>query len=247
MTLAEFVQRLILPPGILLLVGLPGLLLWRYRVGRWLTAAMLLGLWVVSTPWPSWPLIRAVQWQPPLDEAAARASGAQAIVVLGGGRKLYTADYGDTVTHWSLLRLRYAARVHRWTNLPVIPVGGDPDGHGIPEGELMRDILVNEFGVPVPTNEHESRNTYENAMLAAKLLLPQDIRRIILVTHAVHMPRAYRSFTHAGFEVVPAPTDYLAPSISLYAFTPQAERFLESYLALHEIIGGWWYRIRYGV
>jgi uncharacterized SAM-binding protein YcdF (DUF218 family) len=241
------IEKLLLPPGVLLVIGIAGLLAWRRPAGRWLVGLTLLLLWALSAPWASWQLVRLVQWQPPLTEAAARDAGAQAIVVLGGGRKLYTPDYGDTVNHWTLIRLRYAARVHRWTGLPIVPVGGAPNGEGVPEGILMRDILQQEFDVPVLANEHASRNTYENAMFAGELLLPQGIRRIILVTQAVHMPRAVRVFEHAGFEVIPAPTDYTMPSISVYAFTPHAHTFYESYLALHEITGRWWYRIRYGV
>lgn len=245
--MTAFIAKLLLPPGVFLLIGLAALLLWRYRTGRVLLGTMLLALWVLSSPRPSWPLIRALQWQPPLTAEAAKAANAQAIVVLGGGRKLYTVDYGDTVSHWTLIRLRYAARVHRWTDLPVVPVGGAPDGEGTPEGPMMRDILLEELQVPVLAHESESRNTYENGVFSARLLQPQGIHRIILVTQAIHMPRAVRVFEHAGFEVVPAPTDYTAPSISLYAFTPNAEAFFESYLALHELFGGWWYRLRYGI
>lgn len=245
--MSELVQTLLLPPGLLLVLGAAGLLLWRRRLGRWLVGVSLLLLWALSASLPSWPLIRSIQWHLPLTQAQARSADAQAIVVLGGGRKLYTPDYGDTVSHWTLLRLRYAARVHRWTGLPVVPVGGAPNGEGVPEGVLMQDILEREFWVPVLTNEHASRNTYENGMFAARLLQPHGVRRIILVTQAVHMRRALRVFEHAGFEVVPAATDYAVPSISLYAVKPRAEALYDSYLALHELIGGWWYRLRYGV
>lgn len=240
-----YLDKLILPPGVFLVMGATGLLLWRRRLGRGLLLFMLLSMYVLSAPLPSWPLIRALQWQPLLTEADARAANAQAIVVLGGGRKLYTADYGDTVSHWTLIRLRYAARVHRWTGLPLVPVGGAPDGEGTPEGPMMQAILADEFHVPVLTNEARSRNTYENAMFAADLLHPQEVRRIILVTQALHMKRSVRVFQQAGFEVIPAPTDYTAPSFSLYVFMPNAETFFESWLALHELVGIWWYRLRY--
>lgn len=166
--------------------------------------------------------------------------------MLGGGRKLSTADYGDTVSHWTLIRLRYAARVHRWTELPTVPVGGAPDGMGTPEGPLMQAILTDEFQVPVLAHEARSRNTYENAQFAAELLQPMDIQRIILVTQALHMRRSVRAFEQAGFEVIPAPTDFTAPSLGLYAFLPNAEAFFESWLALHELVGLGWYRLRYG-
>lgn len=245
--MSGLLEKLLLPPGIFLALGLLALLLWRRRAGQILLALLLLLLWVLSTPRLSWPLVRAVQWQPPLTAETARAANAQAIVVLGGGRKLYTADYGDTVNHWTLLRLRYAARVHRWTELPIVPVGGSPNGKGTPLGPIMQDILVNEFHVPVLTQEQKSRTTYENGMLAAELLQPMEIQRIILVTQAIHMPRAVRVFRQAGFEVVPAPTDYTAPSISSYAFTPNPATLYESYLVLYEILGSYWYRWRYGV
>lgn len=238
-------DKLILPPGIFLVIGVVVLLLWGRRLGRSLLLIMLLALYILSAPLPSWPLVRALQWHPPLTETTANAADAQAIVVLGGGRKLYTADYGDTVSHWTLIRLRYAARVHRWTDLPVVPVGGAPDGQGTPEGPMMQAILTDEFQVPVLANEGRSRNTHENALYAADLLHPQDVRRIILVTQALHMKRSFRAFSQAGFEVTPAPTDFTAPSIGLYAFLPNSETFFESWLALHELIGICWYRIRY--
>jgi len=35
-----------------------------------------------------------------------------------------------------------------------------------------------------------------------------EINKIILVTSAMHMPRAAALFMHEGLEVIPAPTDY---------------------------------------
>lgn len=240
-----YLDKLILPPGVFLVIGMTAFLFWRHWLGRSLLLFMLIFLYILSAPLPSWPLIHALQWHPPLTETTAKAANAQAIVVLGGGRKLYTADYGDTVSHWTLIRLRYAARVHRWTSLPLVPVGGAPDGKGTPEGPMMQAILEDEFHVPVLANEARSRNTYENAMFAADLLHPQGIHRIILVTQALHMERSVRVFTQAGFEVIPAATDYTAFHISLHAFMPNAETFFESWLALHELVGIWWYQLRY--
>lgn len=240
-----YLDKLILPPGVFLIIGTAGLLAWRHRLGRGLLLLMLLSLYALSAPLISWPLLQALQWHPPLTETAAKAANAQAIVVLGGGRKLSTADYGDTVSPWTLIRLRYAARVHRWTGLPLVPVGGAPNGKGTSEGPMMQAILTDEFHVPVLMNEDRSRNTYENAIFAADLLHPQEIRRIILVTQALHMKRSVRVFTQAGFEVTPAPTDYTAPDFSLHAFMPHPETLFESWLALHEVVGVWWYCLRY--
>ena len=242
-SLKSFFAWALLPPGNILLLGLLGVLLWRRRSGLVLMLGSLVLLFVLSTPYTAWPLIKAAQWpQPPLTSEQARQSGAGAIVVLGAGTLRDIPDYGDTVNDHSLIRVRHAARVHRWSELPVVPVGGG--SRGVPVGILMADILRDEFHIPVPWVEHDSLNTRENAEFSRRLLAPHGVDRIILVTEAMHMARSVRAFEQAGFEVVPAATHYVAPIISLYAFTPQVQTLGRSWLALYEILGGWWYRLK---
>jgi uncharacterized SAM-binding protein YcdF (DUF218 family) len=242
--LKAFIQWILLPPGNVLVLGLAAVLLWRWRWGRVLALASVALLWVLTSPFFTSRLIQLVQWpEPPLTAAAARAADAQAIVVLGAGRKLYTPDGETVLDHNSLLRVREAARLARATELPVIATGGGERGQ--PVGRLMQQALAQEFKVTAPLAEVGSANTYENATLTYELLRPLGIERVILVTQAMHMPRAVRVFEHAGFEVIPAGTDYWAPNISLYAFTPQPRELSLSWLALHEIIGLWWYEWRY--
>jgi uncharacterized SAM-binding protein YcdF (DUF218 family) len=59
--------------------------------------------------------------------------------------------------------------------------------------------------------ESQSRDTYENATFAARLLAPRPGQRWLLVTSAAHMPRAVGCFRKAGFNVVPWPVDYRTP------------------------------------
>lgn len=242
--LNDLVDYLILPPGGLILLGLLGLLIWG-RIGRVLVALAILAAWALSAPVSAIHLIDRLQYYPVLSESEFETPSAQAIVVLGGGRKLNTPDYGDTLLEWGILRLRYAALLHRETGLPVVPVGGAVDGEGTPEGILMRRVLEREYGISTALAESDSRSTYENAVNTWRLLSKQGITRIYLVTHAMHMKRAAEAFQQAGFEVVPAPTDYVGPSSGLYAWTPHARTLYHSYLALHELLGRWWYTLRY--
>jgi uncharacterized SAM-binding protein YcdF (DUF218 family) len=53
--------------------------------------------------------------------------------------------------------------------------------------------------------ETKSKNTYENAIFSASLVAPQRHERWLLVTGALHMPRAVVSFQKAGFHVEPWP------------------------------------------
>ena len=76
----------------------------------------------------AWPpasavLTRAVEVSEPLD--FARASEAQAVVVLGGGLRRDALEYGgDTLGTFTLERVRYGAHVAKRTGLPVLVTGG---------------------------------------------------------------------------------------------------------------------------
>lgn len=55
------------------------------------------------------------------------------------------------------------------------------------------------------TLEERSRTTWENALFTEALVKPAAGERWLLVTSAVHMPRAMGAFRKAGFEVEPWP------------------------------------------
>ena len=56
--------------------------------------------------------------------------------------------------------------------------------------------------------ERRSRNTYENAIFTRDLLHPKPGERWLIVTSAMHMPRAIGVFRKAGFDVIAYPVDY---------------------------------------
>jgi uncharacterized SAM-binding protein YcdF (DUF218 family) len=106
--------------------------------------------------------------------------------------------------------------------------------------------LREEFGVPVRWQETASRNTEENAEFSANILEMEKIRRILLVTDAMHMPRSVKSFERHGMEVVPAPTVFFSREPrTLMHLLPTAENLRRSYYALYEWIGMAWYAMQY--
>jgi len=114
-----------------------------------------------------------------------------------------------------------------------------------PVGELMRDALAVEFRVPVRWTEAASRTTAENASLSAAILRPAGVTRVLLVTHAWHMPRAVAAFERAGFAVIAAPTRATsAPEWRVENFLPSAGALQRSNYALHEWLGLAWYAVR---
>ncbi|MBI4696957.1 MAG: YdcF family protein [Gammaproteobacteria bacterium] len=239
-----------LPPGANILLAVLGALLRRRRprLGAGLLAFALLSLWLLATPYGAVLIAGTLETWPPLTPEAARASGAKAIVVLGGSSYPNAPEYGgSTVGADSLIRIRYAAFLHHELDLPVATVGGEPIGNGVPVGITMAQVLHDEFGVPVQWIEANSRNTAENAGFSQEL--KQTAPKILLVTHATHMPRAKRVFELAGFEVVPAPTSFASVRASElifpYALLPSAGFLLTSRDVIHEWVGLLWYRVHY--
>jgi uncharacterized SAM-binding protein YcdF (DUF218 family) len=251
--LIKVVTVLMLPPGINVLAGLAGLALWwgRRRVaGAFLVVVGVVGLYVLAIPVTSGFLHRALTDHGAVSVQELRESGAGAIVVLGGGRVSEAPEYGgrDTVSAEALVRLRYAARLHRESGLPILVTGGTVFGDRPPESEAMAEALEEDFRVAVRWREGESRNTAENASFTARLLADEGIRRVALVSHSAHQRRAAEAFRRAGLEVVPAPTMIPRPDPGggrLMDWLPNASALFSSARALHEHLGLLWYRLRY--
>ena len=178
------------------------------------------------------------------------AEDTAAIVVLAGGRNANAPEYGgETVASASLVRLRYGARLQRETGLPLLVSGGrvyavEPAS----EAALIKDVLENELKVPVRWLEERSRNTAENASYTAELLRGEGIAAVLLVTDAAHMPRAAEAFEKQGVVVYAAPTGRRAghrTSTTVLDWLPSSGALDRSRMALHELLGRVWYRIRY--
>jgi uncharacterized SAM-binding protein YcdF (DUF218 family) len=83
----------------------------------------------------------------------------------------------------------------------------------------------------------------------------RGIRRVLLVTSAMHMPRSLRIFQRQGIEAIPAPTDFLitqqeinepssSPQATLLNLVPDADRLQNTTRALKEYIGTVVYHLR---
>lgn len=242
----NFISAFLLPPLNLLLGALAGLLLMRVypRLGRALLAVSLALLWLCSTPYFAEGALRLLESE--IKAVDTRTQPADAIVALGGGTYFYPPEYGsDTVSEATLVRLRYAAKLHREIGKPLLVTGGKPLGNALSEAQQMRAVLEQEFGVPVRWAEGASDNTLENARLSYGMLQKEGIKRVYLVTHAWHMPRSIMVFRAAGFEVVPAPTAYTTRyQTDLLSFVPRAESLSKSKIFMHEVIGLLWYRLK---
>jgi uncharacterized SAM-binding protein YcdF (DUF218 family) len=239
---------LILPPsGLLLLVAVGWLVAtkWR-RAGNVLMGLGLILLYLLSTPLVSGALLRGQQTIQAIGPGDYDPE-VGAIVVLSAGLRLAAPEYGgDTVDGMTLQRLRYGARLHRATGLPLLVTGGVPEHATVSIAEVMGRTLQDAFQVPTAWVEPQASNTYENALYSSEILRSAGIRRIYLVTHAWHMPRAVWAFEAMGLEVVPAPMAFLpeAPA-DFRQLIPSAGGLAMGYYASYEWLARAWYVLVY--
>ena len=247
-----FVKQLLLPPGILLLLLALGWWLRRTRprLAGLCFALGLGGFWLMSLPIVVQWSANALERLPPLtrEEWATLGQRADAIVVLGSGRERGDPAWGaDQPTGIGLERQRYAARLAKASGLPVLTSGGLHYGTPPSEARLMADSMLDDFGVTVRWQEGLSRTTWENAQMSASMLLPQGIKRVVVVTQAAHMPRAVWSFQKAGFEVVAAPVGFLGGDNArpLGGWMPEFKSVWQSGQLMNEAVGQVGYSLFY--
>ncbi|HEY9623300.1 MAG TPA: YdcF family protein, partial [Crinalium sp.] len=154
-----------------------------------------------SNGWVATQLVKSLEWQylPP-----ANLPTADAIVVLGGGIKpeipprpwVDVAEAGD--------RVIYGAQLYREKKAPLLILSGgriDWKGGGPSEsGDMAK--LSEALGVPASAilQDPTSLNTYENAVNVRQILADRNIRRVLLVTSAMHMPRSMGIFKKQRIE-----------------------------------------------
>ncbi|QTF90990.1 YdcF family protein [Halomonas sp. BM-2019] len=235
----EVLKYLALPPLLNALLVVAGLALGvRRLLGGLLVTLGVASLLLLATAWASHALRTGLEPAPLPGPGAL--GGAQAIVILGGGRDFTAPEFGwgDAPTNATWRRLAYGAYLHRASGLPILVSGGRGHDEHSAEASLMAAALREVFQVPVRWLEGESRNTTENARFSAAMLQDASIESVALVSQAWHLPRATAEFERAGLAVTPAPTEFAsAPPPGLHGWIPRAYHLHQSTRALHEWLG----------
>ena len=216
---------------------------------RWVRQLLLSSLFLLvalSSPLIATPLIGLLEsrYSPPQLTSSDRFD---ASVVLGGGVE-EKGSLRPTTEPSSYSRNRTTCGVDLYQQgyaSTLVLTGGDARifGTGPKEAVEMKRWAVR-LGVPESATmiDTEARNTYENATGTKRLLGPASI---LLVSSAIHLPRAVPVFTKQGFRVTPAPCDYVSrdlpreswDDIDLFDFLPNENALQHTREAVAEVAG----------
>jgi uncharacterized SAM-binding protein YcdF (DUF218 family) len=231
----------LVPFNVVLALGLTGLiLLWtRFaQAGRRLLAiGGAIFVVVAATPLPFGLILPLDQRFPRLEPSDAP----QGIIVLGGAidPRLSAARNEISLTGAAERVAVVAALSRRYPAASIILSGGSDKRH--PSESLLAAQMVRAFGISADRvlTEERSLNTAQNANFTTKLIAGRNHGRWLLVTSAVHMPRAVGAFRHAGLQVDAYPVDWQTVGRSdLLSFFPGASSgFSICDAAVHEWIG----------
>jgi uncharacterized SAM-binding protein YcdF (DUF218 family) len=224
--LSKLLPLFIYPVGLTCILLIILLIVNRHRKWqRGLLIAALILLWLSSNRWVSYALARSLEWRnlPP-----ETTPSAEVIVLLGGGTESQDSPRPMTEVNSAGDRVLYAAKLYKDGAAPVILASGGnlsfSSARGESPAEEMRKLLVF-TGVPEDAIwlQPDSQNTYDDAVLSSLILKENDITEIILVTSAMHMPRALALFEAQGLTVIPAPADFTVTEQNWQsAFKPSA-------------------------
>ena len=179
----------------------------------------------------------------PLESAYARPAlplHVDGIVVLSGGLKLYLYMPPDTMgQNASVLRMVAGAQLARRYPGARFVYSGTSVGAKMRtfEFEAVERFMVGQGVAPGRTiYERASADTWQNLSFSKKLLQPKPGETWILVTSAMHMPRAMAVANRLGWKMLPWPSDYAA-SLRGHPLRPLPDRLSTIDHAVHEWIG----------
>jgi uncharacterized SAM-binding protein YcdF (DUF218 family) len=158
------------------------------------------------------------------------------IVVLGSGHNdLSGVHIASALSSSGTKRVLTATNIHKANpRSQVIFTGFAGVGNKISNAQMNANFAsflgMNAQNMLVLGSE---KDTADEANSVQKIVKNQSV---ILVTSAMHMPRAMRLFTSVGIKAIPAPADFQTNNIGFYSL-PRIAYLSQSNQAIHEYLG----------
>jgi uncharacterized SAM-binding protein YcdF (DUF218 family) len=209
----------------------------------------LVGYELVTAPIFVNPMVNQLEKLYVSDEQCAQGSH---VVLLSGGvnSRARTVDSFERMSPATFVRATEASRIiAKEPGTKLIVSGGAL--YRVPEAEVIAHYLMS-LGLLEESLilESLSRNTYENAVNVAAILAEEDVQGPVrLVSSAMHMHRAYKSFELAlsgtDITVCPISVDFKGlPELQLYGWVPQVTAVIKFDHLLHELVALLMYRLK---
>ena len=238
--LSKYTLQYIYPLGLgLWLAMLTGLIIYRKNASLGFLFVSVVTFWIFTTPIVSSYMLVSLE-QKFLPVPVHESPAADAIVVLGGSLAIPESPRLEVELTGNSDRILHAARLYRAGKAPVVIATGGAS-NSTPEAYVMK-VLLKEWGVSEENIviETESLNTFQNAVNTKPLLDKRGLESVLLVTSAIHMPRALATFQTLGINVIPSPTDYIQEDRKdhdITDFLPDLDSLGKTSLVIKEYLG----------
>jgi uncharacterized SAM-binding protein YcdF (DUF218 family) len=252
---SKFLAYLLSPLSLALsmfLFGATAAILGGRRLSRFLLATGIILIVVCSSPIVAMSLVTSLENQYP-PASVNNTVNSRLIVVLGGALAIPLKPRLEVELVESSDRVLHAFRLFQAGKAPVIYVSAGnltKTDNELPEADYISRLLM-EWGVPgnVIIKGGSSRTTRENAVETRAYLEKKNLldEPVLLVTSAMHMPRAVKTFEKAGIKVIPSVTDVSAagtPVPGILKWLPSLGALNQVTKSWHEYLGTWVYRLR---
>lgn len=229
----------------LLVLALLGFSRWHRALPGALAALVAVLALIAMIPWPDL-VLRPLENRFPQTEPPAHVDG---IVVLGGAiDPVISQERGHPAVNAAVERINALIVLgRRYPDAKLVFTGGSGriDRQEAKEAPQVRRYLGDlGFDADRVIYEEQSRNTWENAVLTQALVQPKPGETWILVTSALHMPRAMGVFAAIDWPVSAYPVDYLTGSSDFSFRFNLPGAFSAIGASLHEGVGLVYYRAR---
>jgi uncharacterized SAM-binding protein YcdF (DUF218 family) len=131
---------------------------------------------------------------------------ADVIVIFGGNTQANRANWFEPFNRATAVdRIDLAEALYMAGRAPRILISGSALDGKVSEAQMLARLLRHR-GIPDSAIllENNSRNTYENARFTDIIMRGQKLKSALLVTSALHMPRAAGSLQKRGIQVTAA-------------------------------------------
>jgi uncharacterized SAM-binding protein YcdF (DUF218 family) len=234
------------PFNLIILLILVGFLKRKTRAGKkYLVSALVIFL-VFSNSWLlNW---YALKWQPSPGVISTKIIYSCGIVPGGFASPDANGNGYFNATADRFIEAEKLFKVGEITHILISGGNGKTDKKSFREGNWVKNELII-MGIPdsVIFVEDRSNNTSDNAHFAREILDSLQLRPpYLLITSAIHVPRATLLFRDAGVSVIPFPCSYFdgRGAFDFSSLWPNPSVLSSWNFYLKEAAGYMWYRIK---